>query len=380
MPFWSRTENDTAPAPQNVPPGYGPPPYQQNCYADGSFYAGNYPGLPGNVYQQQQQPYPAQHQQQQQPPQQGQQGEMEGNNKYAPQEQDEDLPMDLGDLTDIFSFEFMRGRPIWNFILAILWCIGLPILLYHILKPYLGQVLAMVVASAPPLLIVIGRMVRQRQFDILGMIAGLAFLISGIVSIAEPTEQVEAICEGIVPLLVGVFCVVSLIPIKIGSYELRPVIYQLTNQVMPRSDAAEDLAAQDEQRLNGKKRPATKQEKLDWAYTNMARFRQDMRIMTAAWGIMLIVGFFIKLIVVLTNTDLGLAALAGYLIFGLGALVVMIFTWFYTKISKGHLKEDVAFWREQQEPRPLDSSTEAAHNLNWGAQSMTNAWGQVMPL
>ena len=159
------------------------------------------------------------------------------------------------------------------------------------------------------------------------------------------------------------------------------MVFQLANQVMPRNDASEDLAAQDEQRLNGQhQKTASKREKLDWTYRNMARFRQDMRIMTAAWGIMLIVGFVIKLIVVLTDTDLGSAALAGYLIFGLGAFVVMIFTWFYTKICKGHLKQDIMFWREQQEPKPVDSSTEAAHNINWGMQSVNNAWGQVMPV
>lgn len=75
--------------------------------------------------------------------------------KYAPKQQDEEQPMDLGTLQDIFSFSFMRGRPILNFILAILWSVGLPVLLYNILKPYTGQVLAMVIASAPPLAIVI---------------------------------------------------------------------------------------------------------------------------------------------------------------------------------------------------------------------------------
>lgn len=69
--------------------------------------------------------------------------------------QDEDLPMDLGSLQDIFTFKFYEGRPVTNIIMAILWSIGLPILLYQLLKPRLGQVLAMIVASAPPLVIVI---------------------------------------------------------------------------------------------------------------------------------------------------------------------------------------------------------------------------------
>lgn len=75
--------------------------------------------------------------------------------KYAPKRQDEEVAMDLGTLLDIFSFGFLRGRPILNFFIAILWSIGLPILLYNILKPIIGQVLAMIVASAPPLGIVV---------------------------------------------------------------------------------------------------------------------------------------------------------------------------------------------------------------------------------
>ena len=162
MPFWSRTNNNNNNNSSSSIPvqQQEPSPYQQNCYADGSYYSGNYPSLPGNAYEQQHYPLQGNQQYQQQGlNQQQQQQEINNNNnshnKYTPQEQDEDLPMDIGDLTDIFSFEFMRGRPIWNFFLAILWCIGLPILLYHILKPYLGQVVAMVVASAPPLLIVV---------------------------------------------------------------------------------------------------------------------------------------------------------------------------------------------------------------------------------
>ena len=158
------------------------------------------------------------------------------------------------------------------------------------------------------------------------------------------------------------------------------MVYQLSNQVMPRSDASEDLATQDQERLTGKRHPADKRQKLDWAYTHLARFRQDMRIMTAAWGAMLIIGFVIKLVIVLTGIDLGNAALAGYLIFGLGAFAMMIFTWFYTKICKGHMKEDLAFWKEKNEQRPMDGSTEATHNANWAFQSASNAWGQVMPV
>lgn len=84
-----------------------------------------------------------------------QQEEEREERQYRLDKQNEDQPMDLCTLQDIFSFKFYEGRPITNIILAILWSIGLPILLYQLLKPRLGQVLAMIVASAPPLIIVI---------------------------------------------------------------------------------------------------------------------------------------------------------------------------------------------------------------------------------
>ncbi|KAI9318422.1 hypothetical protein BX666DRAFT_1927696 [Dichotomocladium elegans] len=362
MVFWSRNQNDSPSAP--------PPTYTQNCYNDGAQFAERYPPPPGNAYTQSNSfgATSGQDAEERQPL---------ATQKYAPREQNEDVPTDLGDLQDIFSFEFMRGRPIWNFFLAILWCIGLPILLYHILRPYLGQVIAMVVASAPPLLIVILRMVRERTFDMLGVVAGVSFLISGIISISEPDDKVASICESLVPLLVGILCVVSVIPIRIGRWKMRPLIYELANQIMPRTDSDEALAANDDMHL-AQKRPASKRQKLDWAYRNLARFRRDMRVMTFSWGVMLIAGFIIKLIIVLTEYDTAKAELAGFLIFGLGAFFLTCFTWFYTKICRGHIKSDLAFWRENNEPRPLDGRSEAIQNVNWGMQSMGNVWGQAI--
>lgn len=188
-------------------------------------------------------------------------------------------------------------------------------------------------------------------------------------SIAEPEGVTAAILEGLVPLIVGLICLISLIPIRIGSYKVRPVIYELANQIMPRTETDEDLEKQDEHRL-GRDRAMTKGEKLDWTYRNMARFRMDLRVMTAAWGIMLIIGFFVKLAIALTNTDTGAAELAGYLIFGIGSFFMACFTWIYTKlVARRHVAEDA----EAMNPR-----AEAMQNANWGVQTVNNAWGQVM--
>ncbi|CEG80200.1 hypothetical protein RMATCC62417_14570 [Rhizopus microsporus] len=219
---------------------------------------------------------------------------------------------DLSSLQDIFTFQFVQGRPITNIIMAILWSIGLPILLYELLKPRLGQVVAMIIASCPPLVIVISRMLKTRKLDVLGFVAGISFLISGIISIAQPSPQVSSICESIVPLLVGVFCLISLLPIKIGKFELRPLVFEVTSQLMPRTERNEELSAKDKQRLHNPRNAENKGGLLDWVYGHMAKVRNDLRILTACWGIVLVVGFIVKAIIASTSTDVSKAQHFGH--------------------------------------------------------------------
>ncbi|KAI8968916.1 hypothetical protein BDF20DRAFT_826697 [Mycotypha africana] len=313
--------------------------------------------------------------------------------EYAPKAQNEDLPMDLGELQDIFSFEFMGGRPILNFILAVLWSIGLPVLIYNILKPHLGQVVSMVIASAPPLAIVITRMVRDHSFDPLGCVAGVSFLISGILSIAQPNERVSAVCEGLVSLFVGVSCIISILPITIGNHTFKPLVFQLATQVMPRPSDDEDLQKHDDSRLTSAvsssskdkdQQPQHLQSKgrsgLEFLYNNMAKFRHDMRFMTATWGVLLIAAYIIKVIIVFTSTSMWKAQWAGFILFGLATFFMGIFTWFYTKIVKGNVLKQIQVWKrneEEQKVQRMDARTEAVHNVNWGLNSMSNVFSQI---
>ncbi|KAG1054349.1 hypothetical protein G6F43_003639 [Rhizopus delemar] len=278
-------------------------------------------------------------------------------------EQDENLPTDLSSLQDIFSFRFFEGRPITNILLAILWSIGLPILLYELLKPRLGQVVSMIIASCPPLIIVISRMIKTRKLDILGFVAGISFLISGIISIAQPSEQVSSICESIVPLLVGVFCLLSLIPIKIGGFELRPLIYSITNQLMPRVEMNEDLASKDKERID----KTNKAGLLDWVYTHMAKIRNDVRILTAGWGIILIIGFIVKAIIASTTTDISKAQNFGYIFFTLATVVMIVISWLFMKLMKKHVGEQSS-----------EIMREGCSNTQWGINTLSNGFNQII--
>lgn len=172
----------------------------------------------------------------------------------------------------------------------------------------------------------------------------------------------------------GLSCIISIIPIKIGSFELKPLVFQLANQIMPRTEDDEELKKQDIHRLT---RKSLGQKKLDYLYDNMARFRQDMRYMTFTWGILLILSCIVKVVIVLTSSSLTKAQLYGWILFGLTTFFMTVFTWIYTKVIKGHVISQVAFWKEKKEEE-MDKTVEAAHNANWGVNTMSNAYGQVI--
>ena len=184
----------------------------------------------------------------------------------------------------------------------------------------------------------------------------------------------SAICESIVPFILGTACIISVIPIKIGSFELKPLVYQVANQIMPRAEVDENLKKQDIRRLTNQ----SGQKKLDYLYTHMAKFRQDMRYMTFTWGFLLILSSIVKIIIVFTSSSLTKAQIYGYILFGLTTFFMMIFTWFYTKIIKGHVLSQVAFWKEKKEQEEMDKKVETAYNAEWGVNTMSNAYGQVI--
>lgn len=141
---------------------------------------------------------------------------------------------------------------------------------------------------------------------------------------------------------------------------------------MPRTPKGEELEAQDEERLQHSPQNLHKSDKskaLDWVYTNMAKIRTDLRILTACWGVMLIIGFIVKTIIATTNTDITKAQNFGYIYFTVATVSMVVVSWLFTKIMKKHVKEKT---------EEMMSNSEYYANLQWGIQAMSNGFNQVI--
>jgi uncharacterized membrane protein len=137
-----------------------------------------------------------------------------------------------------------------------------------------------------------------------------------------------------------------------------------------------ELEEQDEQRLQQQQhqhQQLDKSKTLNWVYTHMAKFRSDLRILTACWGIMLIVGFVIKAIIASTNTDISKAQNFGYIFFTLATVGMIVVSWLFTKIIKKHVKDEA-----DNMQRKNNTHSEGYENAQWGIQAMSTGFNQIV--
>lgn len=105
----------------------------------------------------------------------------------------------------------------------------------------------------------------------------------------------------------------------------------------------------------------------------MAKVRNDLRILTACWGTMLIVGFIIKAIIASTNTDISKAQNFGYIFFTVATVGMVVVSWLFTKIMKRHVKDEA----DNMQKRNAGHS-EGYENAQWGIQAMSTGFNQIV--
>ncbi|KAG2175516.1 hypothetical protein INT43_001163 [Umbelopsis isabellina] len=303
-------------------------------------------------------------------------------------QRNEDMPMSLQDAQDIMNFKFVTGRPIMNFILAVLWSIGLPILLYRILQPRIGQVAGMIIASLPPLAIVVWRMWKTRTPDPLGLVMGVSFFISGLLSIAQPDQRWQLLGESVIPLMLGLFCLASLLPWKFGRHNLQPLVFQIVRQIMPRGENDDEDKPNESHNVRqtvpqhvedeSDTKPKSKNAKLQWLYINLPKFRRDMRVLTAVWGVTLMLNFVVKICLITSPATTDQVRNWGYAELGIVTVITAIFTFFYTGIVASRTVQDFMEKRVGISGEAVGRTGNFAQGVDRDAHGFSNMYGQIM--
>ncbi|CAG8784902.1 3146_t:CDS:1 [Cetraspora pellucida] len=157
------------------------------------------------------------------------------------------------------------------FLLMIFVDIGLPILLYYILSKYIPVIWALVISGIPPIVSVILNFIIRKQVNAIGILSIVGFIAGTILSVLQDDPKLYLLRESFITGAVSLVFIVSLIPIKIGSFQMRPLLYY----------NSKNLGLAD---LKGLTEDEPIPERFERYWRSYALFRRVFIVMTAVWG------------------------------------------------------------------------------------------------
>jgi hypothetical protein len=165
--------------------------------------------------------------------------------------------------------------------LMILFDVILPIAIYLILKRYLRETYALIISSIPPFIIVIIGFMRNRRVDILGTMLALSFIVTAIVVAFKDDPRIHLLRRSVVTGVIGTVFLITLIPIKIGSFKMRPIVFYFSKDMA----TGGSFGYSNSNELPGLTEDEPIADRWDRYWDSYPLFRRAFIVMTAVWGV-----------------------------------------------------------------------------------------------
>ncbi|KAI8575193.1 hypothetical protein K450DRAFT_303740 [Umbelopsis ramanniana AG] len=198
--------------------------------------------------------------------------------------------------------------------------IVIPLILYYILKNYISLLAALLISSAPPIIMIVGKFIIYRQFDPLGLIIVFGFVLSAILSVVDSNPRIILLKDSIVSSATGLIFLLSLLPLRFGRFNLRPLTYGISAEMM---SAAPKIQYVKEGEL-------IEQAPTQFSWEHIKFFRTGMRLLTAMWGIALLLEFVARLIMYFSPLTIDQLVLYSNIVLGCLLGTMGVFTIIYS--------------------------------------------------
>jgi hypothetical protein len=214
-----------------------------------------------------------------------------------------------------FSIWTTFKKHIPRFILTILMDVVFPLLIYFALQKLIRPVYALIVASTPAIIMVVGKAIYARSFDPLGFLISTSFIVSAIVALLTANALVLLLEKSIVTAIFSLAFTFTLIPFQrcCRVLKIRPMVFHFYKNLFPTTAADLDLPinfndnkyeaadmAYFELENNIETTVLSSEEEVsrayEWLYECCPPFRQSCLCLTTLWA----VGFFGEFIARLT--------------------------------------------------------------------------------
>jgi hypothetical protein len=175
--------------------------------------------------------------------------------------------------------------------------IALPIILYYVLRGFMPEIWALAASGAPPLLVVIYGLIRKRRIDMFGVILIISLTITAIVSSLTKDARINLLRECAVTGAIGLTHLITLIPIKIGSFQVRPLSYYFARDIETGGSFSDSSSKRNNTGLSDEII-----DRFERNWNNYAVFRRGYRVLSALWGVSFILQVPIQVVIIFNST------------------------------------------------------------------------------
>ncbi|CAF0913594.1 unnamed protein product [Adineta ricciae] len=217
-----------------------------------------------------------------------------------------------------------------RFLLTMLVDVILPVVIYFSLQKLIKPVYALLVAGAPPLLMVMIKGIYARTFDALGFLVFIAFLISAVVAVITRNPIVLLLEKSVVTGILSIIFGLTLIPLRCFRHRfyIRPLAYYFYQDLIPTKRTEVDLPNSlfenehetFDECVDGELTIADltpKQEVAQvysWIYSHCSSFRSACYLITSIWSIGFLLEFLGRLMLILMRLKLDKIVIYGHVI------------------------------------------------------------------
>jgi len=145
---------------------------------------------------------------------------------------------------------------------------------------------ALLISSAPPAINCVFKFFFYRRVDPIGLLIIFGFVLSAVLSIIDGEPRLLILRDSFVTGISGLIFMVSLIPIKIGKFEVKPLTAGVSAQMMVAAPKIQYF-------VQGQ---LIEQTRSDFCWQWSHQYRRGMRASTAVWGVALLLEFTLRLI------------------------------------------------------------------------------------
>ncbi len=291
-----------------------------------------------------------------------------------------------------FSIWHTFKHHIPRFLLTILIDIILPLIIYFGLQRHIKPVYALLVASSPPLCMVIFKAIWFCTFDALGFLVFITFAISGMVAIITRNPIILLLEKSLVTGIVSLIFATTLIPFQCCHHRcrLRPLAYYFYQDLVPTTRAQiglPDSIFSDEHEQIGDQYTQLKEElaqqKLsdkqevskvyEWIYTHCSSFRLSCYLTTSIWAIGFLLEFAARLYLIVIHLSLNKIVIYAHIILSLITLLCIVLTIICITIERKYTMEFIEQWTVgQRQPRKLSNVGTSFVTLKCRSNSVLN--------